>query len=112
MPGSPQSTVLIVLIVVLAFIGLPVLWGSAMMGGMGGMMGWGWGPAGNPSWSMLSLFFWLVVLAGLALLVAWAFRQAGPGKDVSRRPLEILKERYARGEITREQYEQIRRDLT
>jgi putative membrane protein len=114
MPESPQPVLLIVLILVLVLIVLPLLWGSVMMGGMGGMMGWGWGPAGNPWWSILSLLFWLLVLAGLALLVASAFRQVQPGVDrtAASRALEILKERYARGEITREQYEQMRRDLT
>jgi putative membrane protein len=39
---------------------------------------------------------------------------SGPGLEAplgSNRALEILKERYARGEITKEQYEEMRRDL-
>ena len=112
MPGSPQPAVVVVLVMALVFIALSLFWGSGMMGGMGGMMGCGWGPAGNPWWNIVSLLFWLLVLAGLALLVVWAVRQAGPADAVSRRPLEILRERYARGEITREQYEQMRQDLT
>ncbi|MHB1005000.1 MAG: SHOCT domain-containing protein [Chloroflexota bacterium] len=37
---------------------------------------------------------------------------AGPSGGLSEgRALEILKERYARGEITRDEYEQMRRDL-
>ena len=51
------------------------------------------------------------MLAGLGLLVLWAIRQVGPEQAGSRRAVEILKERYARGELTREQYEQMRRDL-
>ena len=105
MPGSPQRAVVAVLVMVLVFIALSLFWGS-------GMMGCGWGPAGNPWWNIVSLLFWLLVLAGLALLVVWAVRQPGPGEVASRRPLEILRERYARGEITREQYEQMRQDLT
>ncbi len=35
-------------------------------------------------------------------------RQAGGGTE---RPLDILQRRYAAGEITREQYEEMRRDL-
>lgn len=58
------------------------------------------------------LFFWgLLVLMGV-LLVRWLF----PGWEGRRPadptdPLHILQMRYARGEITREQYEQMRRDL-
>jgi putative membrane protein len=57
----------------------------------------------------------VVLLGGVVLLVVWLLRQSrlietrfqrGP------RPLEILQERYARGEISKEQYEQMRTDLT
>ena len=34
-----------------------------------------------------------------------------PGRELRASPLDILKRRYASGEITREQYEQMRRDL-
>jgi putative membrane protein len=66
---------------------------------------------------------------GLVLMVAFLFLVFGPrgpfahmggwGSGHGRsdpgppgeRPLEILKRRYARGEITREQFEQMRRDI-
>lgn len=80
--------------------------GPWMMGGWGG----GWGAA-DPLWSIASLIFWLLLLGGIALLVVWGFRQVGPAGPAGRRPLDILRERYARGELTHEQYDQTRRDL-
>ncbi len=61
----------------------------------------------------LGILVWLALLGGIAALVVWAVRQysprtgAGPGEDA----LEILRRRYAQGEITREQFEQMKRDL-
>jgi len=57
------------------------------------------------------LLFWGAIIAAIVWLVGQGrVPSAGP---VSRgaTSLEILNERYARGEITREQYEQIRHDL-
>ncbi len=66
----------------------------------------------------------LVLLIGLILLVVWAVRMAthrGSGamynpQRVNPQPLEspaveILKARYAKGEITREQYQQMLEDI-
>lgn len=57
----------------------------------------GWDHAWWPLW----LFFWLVVLGAIAWLVVSRRRDAGPGGD---RASEILAERYARGEISAEEY--------
>jgi|DewCreStandDraft_1066081.scaffolds.fasta_scaffold00013_106 putative membrane protein len=116
MSDQARAVVAGALLVLLLLIGLPLLWGGLMMWGMSGsmmgpgMMG-GWWAGANPWWAILGVAFWLLMLAGITLLVVWAIRQVGPDQAGSRRALEILKERYARGEITREQYEQIRRDL-
>ncbi len=66
-----------------------------------------------PDLGIVMLVFWLLVLAGLVLVVLWFVRQIRPGEAAAgrSRALAILQERYARGEITREQYEQVRRDL-
>jgi putative membrane protein len=48
------------------------------------------------------------------LLAVWFFREgtpAAPGPTPPPQPLEILKERYARGEITRDQYDEMRRAI-
>ncbi len=60
--------------------------------------------------------FWLIVLLIMVGAVAYPFgywsqhNHTWPAQT-SQPPLEILKSRYARGEITREEYEQLRRDL-
>ena len=80
---------------------------------MWGWNGWGWGGM------LLMMLFWVLVLGGLIALIllavsAWGrsrTSQSGETRASSDRAIEILKERYARGEITKEQYEQMRRDL-
>jgi putative membrane protein len=72
------------------------------------MFGYGYGTGG---W--LWMLGGLVVMVGIVLLVFWAFGGAmrtGPGDDHPA-PLEILRERYARGEITQEQFEQAKQIL-
>ncbi len=61
----------------------------------------------------------VLIIIGLWLLLSWPRwrRPPGAGRGPGETPLgldsarRILDERYARGEITREQYEQMRRDL-
>ena len=55
------------------------------------------------------LLFWALVIGGIVWLIsALRSREAPEGPED---PLETLRRRYARGEITREQYEEMRRDL-
>jgi putative membrane protein len=74
------------------------------------MMGgdWGWTP--GFAWIFMILF-WALIIVGAVALAKWLFSTASPASGGGRRPLDILKERYARGEINHEQYEQVRRDL-
>jgi putative membrane protein len=75
-------------------------WGHPMM--------WGWGMG----MMVMMLVFWGLVIGGVVLLVRWlaglGSGREGGGRD---RALEILRERYARGEIDREEFESRRRDL-
>jgi putative membrane protein len=65
-----------------------------------------WGPGFG--WIFMVLF-WVPVIFGIVALAKWLSSTRDGGS--ARRPLDILQERYARGEINREQYEQMRRDL-
>lgn len=75
---------------------------------MGDWGGWGWGMGFG--WIFMILF-WALIILGIVALAKWLLSAGNPGSSASKQPLDILKQRYARGEITRDQYEQMRRDL-
>jgi putative membrane protein len=81
------------------------------MGQQGMMGGWGFG-----GWfgSIFMLLFWVLVIIGLIFLIKWLVQttRKGPGAfHEGSRALDILKERYARGEINKEEFEEKKRDL-
>ncbi len=56
--------------------------------------------------------FWVAVVVGIVFLVKWIVQQSRTGEDKSEEnSLEILKRRYARGEIDKEEFEQKKKDL-
>lgn len=58
------------------------------------------------------LILWLVVLVAAALIVVWlATRYRAPGGP-GESPLDIIKRRYAQGEINREEYERMKQELS
>lgn len=65
-------------------------------------------------WFMAGPLFWIVVIGVIVYAIAMRSRRppGGPGMTgPEETPLDILKKRYARGEITREQFELMKRDL-
>jgi putative membrane protein len=81
-------------------------YGPGMMGGYGWGGGWGFGMIGMLLW-------WVLIILGIVLLAKWVFRGAPGASQVSgNRALEILRERYARGEIDKQEFEQRKRDLS
>ena len=74
------------------------------------MHGWGQGCLGGGWFGGIAMIvFWVALIVGLALLVRSLLRQGEPAKPD---PLAILKERYAKGEITTQEYEERRKTLT
>ena len=71
-------------------------------------MWWMWG-AGGLVMMLMMLLFWGLVIAGLVFGIRWLVRQGG--EDQADRAVEILRERYARGEISKEEFEARRQDL-
>lgn len=74
---------------------------------MGSGMGWGAGFGG-----LYMILFWAVVIAVVVVLVKWIFGgSARTGMPSRKSALDVLKERYARGDIGREEFEQKKRDI-
>ena len=78
-----------------------------MPGDMGGF-GFGMGFIGL----VFMILFWGLIILGIVAVIKWLSGSGSGGNDTSRKKaLDILKERYARGEIDREDFEQKRQDL-
>lgn len=74
------------------------------------MMG-GWGPYGyGMGWGGLGMLLELAVLVLLVYLLVRAFSRSS-GSESRDRALETLRERYAKGEIDKETFERMLRDL-
>nr|WP_298379424.1 SHOCT domain-containing protein [uncultured Halomonas sp.] len=84
------------------------MWNSMMTH----MDGYGWGHMFFGG--IMMILFW----GGIIVFVIWFFRSSGqddnPRTGFYRRPnaLDLLQERYARGEIDKQEYEERKRDLT
>jgi putative membrane protein len=55
--------------------------------------------------------FWALVIVGVVLLAKWIAGASDRSGPVQGTALEVLKKRYAKGEIGREEFEQKQRDL-
>ncbi len=69
--------------------------------------GMGWWMAFGGAWMLI---FW----GGLIALIVWGISKLSGRNDYSpkRNPLDVAKERYAKGEIPREEFEQLKKDLS
>lgn len=78
---------------------------------MCGPGGCAFGPWG---WIMMlaMVVFWLLFIGGIIALVVWALRAYGPSSRSTETPMDILNKRYARGEITQEEYERMKREVS
>jgi putative membrane protein len=74
-----------------------------MMGGLG-WIGW-----------IFQFAFWILIIVGLIFLIKWLIQasrgERSEGSRSGSRAMEILRERYARGEITKEEFDRMKRDL-
>jgi putative membrane protein len=99
------------LIITIVIVGLAILligsvWNPLMLGMGMGMMGFGWG-----FMFIIPLVFLVFVILGVYLLIPELSRKNRAVITQHERPLDILKERYAKGEITREQYLKMKEEL-
>lgn len=71
-----------------------------------GMIGGGTG-----LWILFSAIFWILVIGGIVLLVVWVVQKGTGMGRTEESALEILKKRYARGEISKEEFEEKKRHI-
>jgi len=66
-------------------------------------------------WWMVFGGFWMIIFwGGLIALIVWGIRKlSGRGNSTPKQsPMDVAKARYAGGEISREEFEQIKKDLS
>lgn len=114
--GSIIGVVLIVVLIVLLIGSAGMMLGYGRFGVMGrGMMGGYASPLGfgvHLVGIVLTVLFWALIIGGGVWLVTKSARASMPANTLpTQTPLDILKVRYAKGEITKEQFEQMKQDL-
>jgi len=75
----------------------------------------GWGVSGTGWFGVIFMVvWWIVVIISVVALVRWLFasnKQSHAGSPPSESALDIAKKRYARGEIDKEQFRALKREL-
>ncbi len=71
---------------------------------------WGWGFGWWFGGMIMMVIFGVLVVIGIVVLIKLLLSQS-PGERSSQSALEILRKRYARGEITKEEFENMKKDI-
>ena len=113
--SAPVLVILAVLLVILVALpmAMPYLYGCPFGYGHGGMRDpWMMGGYGIVS-ALVGVLFLAVVIGASVWLVQSLARGAsgGPALPRSETPLEILKRRYAAGDLTKDQFDVMKRDV-
>ena len=105
----------LVIILIIVFAG-PFMFMGGMMGpGMMGWKGYGYGYGFNWIGALIRVLLFIVFLGLIVFGVYYLISGGRPttsGPATLGRSLEILKERYAKGEITKEEYGRMKQELT
>lgn len=123
MDGATRRLLIVLGVLLVVALGLSALMGGMMNAGFIGPRETGQGPFSPGMWhghgwmwglgmgfgGVAMVAFWGVVIVGVILLIQSL--GGATGGQIHDTPLTVLKRRYAAGQITREQYEQIRKDL-
>ena len=76
------------------------------------MMGSGFGNGMMGGMWIFPLLFWILFIAGVVFIVRWLTERKNHSSSPTESALEVLKKRYARGEIDKDTFEQMKRDIS
>ena len=82
---------------------------------MGPYMMGGFASGAGIFWMIFNLIFFLLIITGVVLLIIWLVRKtsaSGSAEIKKDSAIEILKTRYARGEISKKEYDEMKKDLS
>ena len=92
-----------------------MMWGggSSPFGGnnsTNNMMNFGFGTIGGFGWIFMALW-WVLIIAGIVAIIKWLTSQSHGTHNHEKSALDVLKERYAKGEIDKKEFEEKKKDL-
>jgi putative membrane protein len=97
----------------ITLLSLTAVYGYTQMGGQGmmgpGMMNWGYGMGWG--WSIIMMVFWIAVIVGIIFLIRWIALSTDRRHETEDSAMEILRNRYAKGEINKDEFEEKKKDL-
>ena len=115
MSKNVKAALIIGSIIVTILITVPLILGAVSGWHDGGWGMMGWGTTGGFSWwwfmPIFMILFWGLVIWGIVALVRGLSGSRGSDSSRADSALEVLKKRYARGEINKEEYEEKKKDL-
>ncbi len=112
---SNSTAIFVGIVVVLALVSLSLMLGGGMMSGWGMMSGYegGWGWNQGSLWMVVVGSIFMVIFLGAVIfeVVTMMRQNTNRVNDNGETNLALLQNRYASGEITKEQYEDARQAL-